>query len=110
MKRSLGRKIIGWILVIQIIVMAVLAIFVIRTITNDKRSTTVNNLETVVQERSQIIENYVESTKDILTAFSRAGEVLTMIQNPEDPDIFAQAQAYTETFSADVDILNKFEK
>ncbi len=85
--------------------MAVLAIFVIRTITNDKRSTTVNNLETVVQERSQIIENYVESTKDILTAFSRAGEVLTMIQNPEDPDIFAAAQAYTETFSTDVDNL-----
>ena len=71
-------------------------------ITADKHSSTVNNLETVVQERSQIIENYIRSTENTLTAFSRAGEAISAMRNPEDPDVFAAAQAYTETFSADV--------
>lgn len=99
---SLVQKIVICILVIQLVVMMVLSVFMIITITNDKKDTITNNLETIVQERSQIIENYVEETESVLTAYSRAGEIKNILQSPEDADAVAQAQSYTETFSADV--------
>lgn len=35
-------------------------------------------METMVEERSQIIENYVRETERYLTAYSRAGEVIEL--------------------------------
>ena len=102
---SLGQKIIGCILIIQLVVMLGLAVFVIRTVTKEKRNSIKDNLEIIVQERSQIIKNYVNETENTLTAYSRAGEVLDIMQNPDDPEAVAAAQAYTEKFSADVDNL-----
>lgn len=103
---SLGQKIIGCILIIQVIVMFALAFFVVRTITNDKKVSTTDNLQTIVAERSQIIRNYVHQTEDTLMAFSRASEILEVIQNPTDEAAFAKAQKYTETFSGDVENLD----
>lgn len=66
---SVGQKIIGWILIIQ------------------------------------IIKNYVNETGKTLTAYSRAGEILAIMEDPEDADAVTAAQRYTETFSADVENL-----
>lgn len=103
---SLGQKIIVCILVIQLIVMSVLSVFVIYMITKDKKQSTTDNLKTVVEERSQIIRNYVAETEKTLTAFSRAGEVMELLKNPADQAAFEKAQKYTETFSGDVENLD----
>jgi len=87
------------------LVMVALAVFMITTITNDKKDTITDNLETIVEERSQIIKNYVKETEGTLTAYSRAGEIYNILQNPNDADVVAKAQKYTETFSADIDNL-----
>ncbi len=102
---SLVQKIVICILVIQLFVMIGLSVFMVITITNDKKQTITDNLETIVQERSQIIKNYVKETENVLTAYSRAGEVTDLLLSPEDPAATTKAQKYTETFSADVENL-----
>ncbi len=102
---GLGQKIIISMLAMQIVVMTVLSIMVIQSITKDTRESTINSMKTIVQERSQIIMNYVKEAEGTLTAYSRAGEVLDIMKNPEDPAAVAAAQSYTEKFSGDVDNL-----
>ncbi len=106
--RRLGTKITACILIMQIIVMTAMVLFIGRVITNNTRKSTTNNMETVVEERSQIIENYVQETEKLLTAYSRAGEIQTVLKNPTDQAAFEAAQAYTEKFSADVENLEGF--
>lgn len=102
---SLSKKIIVCMLAIQIVVMAILSVMVIHSITTDTRKSTINSMNTIVQERSQIIRNYVDKAECILASYSRAGEILNVMQNPEDPDITAAAQAYTTKFSNDIENL-----
>lgn len=99
---SLGQKIIASMLAMQIVVMTILSVLVVYIITTDTRNSTINSMKTIVQERSQIIQNYVQEAEGTLTAYSRAGEILDIMQNPENPEIVAAAQAYTEKFSSDV--------
>ena len=105
LRLSLVQKIVFCILLVQLIVMIGLSIIIINTVTKDKKKNITDNLETVVEERSEIIKNYVKETEKTLTAYSRAGEILNLLQNPTDEEAFAKAQEYTETFSADVENL-----
>lgn len=103
--RGLGQKIIISMLAMQIVVMTILSFTVIKSITKDTRNSTINSMNTIVQERSQIIMNYVEEAEGTLTAYSRAGEILEIMKHPEDPEAVAAAQQYTEMFSGDIDNL-----
>lgn len=102
LKFGLSTKITACILTVQIVVMAAMVLFIGNAITNNTRRSTTNNMETVVEERSRIIENYVQEVEQKLTAYSRAGEILDVLKNPTDEAAVAAAQAYTEKFSADV--------
>lgn len=102
---GLGEKIIVCILIMQILVMAVLSVLISGIITRNTKQSTVNNMENTVQERSQIIENYVNEVEGMLTAYSRAGEIREILLNPTDEAVTARAQAYTEKFSADIENL-----
>ncbi len=102
MKFGLSTKITACILTVQIVVLAVMVLFIGNAVTNNTRKSTTNNMETVVEERSRIIENYVQEMEKTLTAYSRAGEILDVLKNPTDEAAVAAAQAYTEKFSADV--------
>ncbi|MCH5273620.1 MAG: methyl-accepting chemotaxis protein [Lachnospiraceae bacterium] len=89
----------------QCLVLVVLYFFVKGQLTKNIENNTVANMQTVVTERSSIIENYVKETEMYLTAYSRAGEITALLKNPTDPAAAAAAQKYTETFSADMDNL-----
>lgn len=99
---TLAQKIIIAMLIMQIFVICILAINVISSMRGNTKNSTINNMKTVVQERSQLIENYVDEAEVILAAYSRAGEILNVMQHPTDPDALAAAQAYTEKFSSDI--------
>lgn len=99
---SLSQKIIASMLAMQIVVMTILSAIVVRIMTTNIRNSTINSMKTIVQERSQIITNYVDEAEGTLTAYSRAGEILDIMKNPQDSEIVAAAQAYTEKFSNDV--------
>ena len=74
-------------------------------ITKNSKNTAINNLQTIVQERSQIVENYVQESEVILSAYSKAGEILNVLKNPENKSAVDAAQKYTESFSADINNL-----
>lgn len=107
-KLSLGTKITICVLIMQTVVMGAMVLFVGNAITNNTRKSTTNSMETVVEERSRIIENYVQEVEGSLTAYSRAGEIQAILKNPTDEAAQAAAQAYTEKFSADVKNLEGF--
>lgn len=88
---SLSQKIIISMLSMQIVVMTILSVFVVYTITTDIRNSTINSMNTIVEERSQIIKNYVDEAEGTLTAYSRAGEIYNIMKNPENPAIVAEA-------------------
>lgn len=108
LKFGLSGKITACILTVQIVVMGAMVLFIGDAITDNTRQSTTNNMETVVEERSRIIENYVQEVEKTLTAYSRAGEILAVLKNPTDETAVAAAQAYTEKFSADVSNLEGF--
>jgi len=105
MRITLGQKIILCVLIMQVMIIVLLAGFVVRKTTTDARETAINNMKTITQERAQIVRNYVKETEDTLTAYSRAGEIRTILENPTNQKAFEDAQKYTETFSGDVDNL-----
>lgn len=105
MKKSrvtLGQKITVCVLVMQILIMVVLSYLVITGVTKDTEETTIANMKTIVEERSQIIRNYVKEAEGTLVAYSKAGEIQNVLENQQDAGAAAAAQAYTEKFSKDV--------
>ena len=100
-----NASIVGVMVLAQVVVLIVVFLFVYlfmnSSLTNNIRNSMIESMETIVQERSQLIENYVEEAENYLTAYGRAGEITDLLLHPEDPDSVANAQAYTETFSAD---------
>lgn len=92
-------------MIAQIIVMAVVYYFVDFSVTGTMKENAVKTMETVSQERSRIIENYIVDTENYLTAYSRAGEIKALLKDPSDPDAVREAQAYTEQFSKDREYL-----
>ena len=71
-KNIFAKKIIVAILIMQMIVMTCLSVMVIMEITKNSKNTAINNLQTIVQERSQIVDNYVQESEVILSAYSKA--------------------------------------
>ena len=70
-KNIIAKKITVAILIMQMIVMTCLSVMVIMEITKNSKNTAINNLQTIVQERSQIVDNYVQESEVILSAYSR---------------------------------------
>lgn len=70
-KNIFAKKIIVAILIMQMIVMTCLSVMVIMEITKNSKNTAINNLQTIVQERSQIVDNYVQESEVILSAYRR---------------------------------------
>lgn len=98
-KRSFRMMIV--ILVLQVWVMSVVYFFVDMSISNNIKNSTIKSMETIAQERSQIIENYILETENYLTAYSRASDIQDLLNAPTDAKIVARAQKYTEEFSQD---------
>lgn len=93
------------ILLLQIFVMSVVYIFVDVSITLNIKNNTIKSMETIAQERSKIIENYILEIENYLTAYSRSGDIIELLKHPEDAQIVAKAQKYTERFSEDREYL-----
>ena len=69
---TLGQKITACVLVMQVIVILMLSAFVITRTSLATEETAIRNMQTVTQERAQIVRNHVKQIEEILTAYSRA--------------------------------------
>ncbi len=59
-----------------------------------------NQMTDAVESRAAIIDEYVLSAEEYMTAFALGSEVHDLLRNPEDPVLLARAQKYTEDFAA----------
>ncbi len=59
-----------------------------------------NQMMDAVESRASIIDEYVSSAEEYMSAFALGGEVRDILLNPDDPALLAQAQRYTEEFAA----------
>ena len=60
----------------------------------------INNMMTALDGQANIIKLYVQESEITLKAYASSGELKTLLENPEDPEAFAAAQAYTERYFA----------
>ena len=58
-----------------------------------------NQMTDAVESRAAIIDEYVLSAEEYMTAFALGSEVRDLLLDPEDPALLAQAQKYTEDFA-----------
>lgn len=63
-------------------------------------SSITNQMIDVVESRASIINDYVASAEEYMTAFALGSEVRELLADPEDPALLAKGQQYTEDFAA----------
>lgn len=101
-KRSrISVKVSLYIAIMQVIVMLCIFSFISLSVSINMKETTINNMQTISTDRAKIIEDYMRSSEEFLTAYSRAGEIEDMLSDPDDSIAVTAAQKYTEMFSAD---------
>lgn len=64
------------------------------------RDTAVDNMQTSLEARTAIIEEYVDKAEKLLMAYSKAPVVAQLLRAPQDAGAVKAAQAYTENFYA----------
>lgn len=58
-----------------------------------------NQMTDAVESRAAIINEYVLSAEEYMTAFALSDEVRELLLNPDDPTLLERAQKYTEDFA-----------
>ena len=69
-------------------------------VTSMVESNITNQMTDAVESRASIINDYVSSAEEYITAFALGSEVRALLADPENPDLLQQAQQYTEDFAA----------
>nr|WP_326126544.1 methyl-accepting chemotaxis protein [uncultured Oscillibacter sp.] len=64
------------------------------------KSDITNQMTDAVESRAAIINEYVLSAEEYMAAFTLGSEVQDLLLNPDDPELLARAQSYTEEFAA----------
>ena len=89
------------IMLTQFVVMSVLYLFINAQLTNNIKESTINNMKTVVTERSAIIENYICEVESYLTGYSRSADVVNLLNDPSNEKLQKIAQNYTKVYGSD---------
>lgn len=58
-----------------------------------------NQMTDAVESRASIINDYVASAEEYMTAFALGSQVREVLENPKDPEAIQRAQEYTEAFA-----------
>jgi methyl-accepting chemotaxis protein len=98
----IGMKITITLLIAQIVIFSVLFIFVNTSSASSAREKVVNSMQTSAAERSQIIQNYIQSTESTLTSYVKASQITDVMTDPGNDEYVSAAQSYTENFSSDI--------
>ena len=64
------------------------------------KSNITNQMTDAVESRAAIINDYVASAEEYMTAFALGSEVRDLLKDPENPDLLKKSQKYTEDFAA----------
>ncbi|MCI8891245.1 MAG: methyl-accepting chemotaxis protein [Eubacterium sp.] len=64
------------------------------------KSNITDQMSNAVESRAVIIDDYVTSAEEYLTAFALSGEVRELLADPDDPALLERARKYTTDFAA----------
>lgn len=64
------------------------------------KSNITNQMTDAVESRAAIINDYVTSAEEYMSAFALSSEVRGLLEHPEDPELLQKAQKYTEDFAS----------
>ncbi len=99
---KIGINVTVKVLIVQIVVFLSLFLFINGSLTRAMNESAESSIKTAALDRSEIIENYIQSTQDTLTAYLKAEQIYDLLENPDDENYAAKAQKYTEDFSKDL--------
>lgn len=86
--------------IVTSVCMLVLCININAQARNKVEEKVVNNMMTALEGQSTVIKLYVQESETTLKTYAASGELRRLLDNPEDPEAFAAAQAYTERYFA----------
>lgn len=98
----IGLKVTLAVLIVQTAVFLLLFLFVNNSLTYTMNNSAESSIKTAVIDRSEIIENYIKSTEDTLTAYLKAEQIYNLLSDSSNEAYVAAAQKYTENFSKDL--------
>ena len=96
---------ISLVLLTEIAVMLILSIVVTKTISSTTQKSSMDNMQAITNEHTHIIRTYVENSEDILKFYSKADQITELLKDPADRSLQEKAQAYTESYSNDIENL-----
>ena len=85
--------------IITLLGLLILWIIISNNIESIVRKNITNEMTNAVQSRAAIIDDYVTSAEEYLTAFSLSQEVKDVLAHPDDTELLKRAQIYTEEFA-----------
>lgn len=85
---------------ITLVGMTLLWLFVSTNAASVVKSNITNQMTDAVESRAAIIDRYVHSAEEYMTAFALGSEVHDLLSDPNDPGLLDKAQKYTEDFAA----------
>lgn len=80
--------------------MLLLWIFVSNNVTTIVKNDIANQMTDAVESRASIINDYVASAEEYMTAFALGSEVHDLLTDPNNPELLTKAQQYTEDFAS----------
>ncbi len=86
--------------IVASICMLVLCLSINSSAKNKVEEKVINNMMTALDGQANIIKLYVQESEITLKTYASSGELKTLLENPDDPEAFAAAQAYTERYFA----------
>lgn len=98
--RKLATRISIFTTVITLAGMTSLWLIVSANVASIVRNDITNQMTDAVEARAAIINDYVTSAEEYMTAFALADDVHELLLNPEDPEAVQNAQKYTEEFAS----------
>ena len=99
-KFDMNKMLLMFALIPMIVTSVITSVLLVNKSTTEVKSATTNSMLALVKETGAGFDHYVSLCEDSLLSFSKAPIVAEAIKNPEDPDIVAKAQQYTDEFFA----------
>ncbi len=71
-------------------------------LTSAMKKGAMNNMETALNAKTKVIEEYVSQVEAILIAFGKSPELTELLKNPEDHEVWQKAQNYNVEYYKDL--------
>ncbi len=102
-KSKLSTSITLYVSIVVIACIGILFITANSNMSSAMRQAAIDSMDTSLESKAQIIEAYVNDSESILQAYSRAGEIKSLLKDVNNNSLQIAAQNYTEEFFADLD-------